>query len=503
MALRRLHRLWALVVVCLLVACGGGGGGDDEPGGAAGASGDALRIAVGEDIWPLTGVGPSSKHFAAGELSVGIYEPLLTLGTDFTPKPGLAERWELVDPRTWRFHLRAGVKFHDGRPFGADDVVWSWGRQFLPGAIADNLDAVRKVDDRTVDFVLRAPSNRLPEQLVHPEGPIVPKDGHSDSSPAAGTGPYRLVEYRARQQVVVERNDDYWGEKAKVRQLTFLFTPDPAERVELLTSGDVDVATNVPWGSVSQIDGVKGYRILRAPPGATQGLNFNAMGVVTDKQLRAAVALAIDKNAYVADVLKGNGEPGRWLSVPGVLGSATSVVEVVPYDVGRARQILDDAGWRVGGDGVRAKDGQRLTLTLVGGPSVPEPGLRFVQAKLKDVGIEVAMKYGQDIATYQEYRQKGYDIDLTMPNQNNADPAFLVAGRAGSAQTVAIQTAATRDEVQQLSAQVMKTVVVDDFTAVPLAHVSRLFGVRPGVDLAGLHPSSINQSWVGLTAQPR
>jgi ABC-type transport system substrate-binding protein len=202
----------------------------------------------------------------------------------------------------------------------------------------------------------------------------------------------------------------------------------------------------------------------------------------------------------VAEVLKGNGEPGRWMAPSAVLGPSAPLVASLPFDAAEARRLLDDAGWRPGADGVRVREGQRLTLTLVGGPTVPEAGLRFVQARLKDVGIEVAMKHGQDIATYQEFRQKGFDLDLTMPNQNDANPAFLVGGRADPTQTAGVQTAPAREIVQQLSAQIMQTLINEEFVVIPLAHVSRLFGLRPGVDLANLHPSAINQSWVGLSA---
>ncbi len=104
----------------------------------------------------------------------------------------MAERWELVnDAKTWRFHLRRGVQFHDGRPFGADDVVWTWGVRQLEGktlgTVANTLgpESVRKVDDFTVDFTPTVANLRIPEQIVHPEGAIVPKGNHNDSTPPA------------------------------------------------------------------------------------------------------------------------------------------------------------------------------------------------------------------------------------------------------------------------------------------------------------------------------
>ncbi len=502
-----------LLVVALLAAaaaaCAGGsasggkGSGDQAPAGAT--SRDELRIGVGEDIWPLTGRGPSSKAFAAGELSVNVFEPLVSLASDYTVRPGLAERWELAGPTTWRFHLRAGVTFHDGRPFGADDVVWSWSREFLPSAVTRSLASVTKVDDRTVDFNLSAPNLRLPEQLVHPEGPIVPRNGHSDSTPPVGTGPYQVVEYVPRQRVVVERYDGYWGEKAAVRRLTFRFMPDAADRVAALRKEEIDVAANVPGETVASLEGDRALHVVKAKPGATQLLSFNANGtapfdITADKAVRQAVALALDRAAYVSEVLNGNGEPGRWQSPALVLGAAAALVSAPVLDLAQARSTLDAAGWRAGGDGVRTKAGRRLTLTLVGGPAVPEAGLRFVQSKVAAVGIEVAVKKAADTVTYEQYRDRGYDVDLTAPNQNDANPAFLQSLRAGGPPVDAVFTADSREAVQRLAAGITQTTVNEDYLVVPLASVSRIYAMRQGVDLRDPHPSAINQSWATLVA---
>lgn len=490
----------ALLVAMALVAsaCGGGGGGGDD---GALPVGGGLRVAVGEDIWPLTGRGPSSKAFAAGDVNVNVYEPLVVLGPDYTVRPGLAERWELVEPTTWRFSLRPGVRFHDGRPFGADDVVWSWSRQFLPTAVTRNLSAVHKVDDLTVDFLLTAPNLRLPEQLVHPEGPIVPRNGHSDDQPPVGTGPYKVVEYVPRQRVVVERYDGYWGEKAQVERVTFVFMPEPAERVEAIAAGDVDVASVAPFVAVPP-----SVRVVRSTPGMLHQLTFHPTAsppsdVTAEVAVRQAVALALDRPRYVAEVLGGNGEPGRWLFPPVALGPPASVVAPPVLDPAAARAVLDGAGWRPGGDGVRAKGGRRLTLTAIGGPNVPEAGLRFLQTQLAAVGIEVAVKKASDTVTYEEYRDRAYDLDLTAPNQNDANPAFLVTGRATDAQVQEFLAAPTREDVQRLAAAVTQAVVNEEYRVVPLAVVSRAYGLRDGVDLAVAHPSGINQPWTALSAR--
>ena len=485
-------------------ACSSGGG----SGGAAAtpARPGEVRIAVGEDIWPLTGTGPTSRSFAAGELSVGVYEPLLALGPDDAVRPGLAERWELVSPTTWRFHLRPSVRFHDGRPFGADDVVWSWtGRELMPRSVSATLDKVVKVDDLTVDFVTSVPNLRLPEQVVHPEGPIVPRGGHNDSTPPVGTGPFKVVDYRPRQQVVVERNDDYWGDKAKAHRLTFRFMPDPQVRADALRSGEVDMAVDLAADALAAVGADRMFHVVRAPIGATQVLAFGSSGPLSaDQALRQAVSLAVDRNKYVADVLGGTGEPGRWTAPPAVLGAAADTVGPSPFDPDRARRLLDDAGWKPGPDGVRANGSRRLDVTMVAGPGVPEAGARLVAGELRDVGIGASVKKAADTVTYQQYRDKGFDLDLTMPNQNDANPAFLVAGRTSpdaeyAALIATSVSAADRADVQRAAAAMMRIIVNRDFTLVPVAGVARTYAMRAGVELAQPHPSAINQTWTSVS----
>jgi peptide/nickel transport system substrate-binding protein len=496
-----------LVVAGLVAACSGGGDGP-EPSTASLARTGEVRIGVGEDIWPLTGQGATARHFAAGDLNAGVYEPLVSLAPDFTVRPGLAERWEMVGPTIWRFHLRPNVTWHDGRRFGADDVVWSWtGREALLRSVSGTLQTVTKVDDLTVDFVSTTPNLRLPEQLVHPEGPIVPKDSHNDAEPPVGTGPFKVVEYQPRRQLVVERFDGYWGPKARAERITFRFMPEPDIRLEALRSGEVDMVTGVPRDAVASIEADGRFRVVRAPPGATQVLSFSSTGqFAADRALRQAVSLAVDRRHYVSEVLGGNGEPGRLMSPPAVLGAAAASVAEPAHDPARARQVLDEAGWKAGADGVRTSGARRLSLTFIGGPAVPEAGLRFIAAQLKDVGIETAVRKAHDIRTGEQNRDRGYDVELAMPNQNDANPAFLLALRTApdpdySALASQATAAGSREEVQRLAAAMTAALVNREFAVVPVAGVFGVYAMRKGVDLAEPHPSAISQTWLTLTPQ--
>ena len=494
-----------LVVACLAAACSGGGDGP-APSTANLARTGEVRMGVGEDIWPLTGQGANARHFAAGELNAGVYEPLVSLAPDFTVRPGLAERWEMAGPTTWRFHLRPNVSWHDGRRFGADDVVWSWtGREALLRSVSGTLQTVTKVDDLTVDFVSTTPNLRLPEQLVHPEGPIVPKDSHNDAEPPVGTGPFKVIEYQPRRQLVVERFDGYWGPKARAERITFRFMPEPDIRLEALRSGEVDMVTGLPRDAVGSVEADGRFRVVRTAPGATQVLSFSSTGqFVADQALRHAVSLAVDRHRYVAEVLGGNGEPGRWMSPPAVLGGAAASVAPSTFEPARARQLLDEAGWKAGADGTRTSGARRLSLTFIGGPSVPEAGLRFIAAQLKDVGIETTVRKAHDIRTGEQNRDRGYDLELAMPNQNDANPAFLLALRTApdpdySALVAQAAAATSREEVQRLAATMTGILVNRDFAVVPVAGVFGVYGMRTAVDLGEPHPSAINQTWRTLT----
>jgi peptide/nickel transport system substrate-binding protein len=174
------------------------------------------------------------------------------------------------------------------------------------------------------------------------------------------------------------------------------------------------------------------------------------------------------------------------------------------FDVTRARQILDDAGWKPGPDGTRMNGLRRLDMVLIGGPAVPETGMRLVAAQLRDVGVAVTVKKSFDTRTAEQNRDRGYDVELAQPNQNDANPAFLLTSRTApdpdyAALVVQSATVVSREEVQRLASTMTAALVNRDFSVVPLAGVAQMYGMRVGVDLTEPHPSAINQTWASLT----
>jgi len=505
-----------LALGLLAPACGGGDGSTGEE--TTPAVEGEVRVAAAEDVWPLWGPGPRSKTFAA-PLNVNVFESLVHMGSDSTLRPALAERWELVDGGTWRFHLRRGVQFHDGSPFGADDVVWSWTeRHPLPRLAATTLgaDSVRKVDDHTVDFVPTVANLRLPEQLTSLNAPIVPRGRHTDSNPPAGTGPFSVVEYTPRQRVVLQRFDGYWGEKASVPRVTFRFFPDVETRIEALEDGDVDLALEIPPDAVARVEAGKGLRTLRSPPAIDHLLLLNRQGggPAREPAVREAVGLALDPAAYVAAALAGNGRPGSGTGPSPEPAGAAEDRSPPRYDPAQAERVLDAAGWRPGPDGVRERDGNRLHLVLIGGLQVPDAAMGDVRSQLARVGVHASIKHARDRLTYDEYQLGEFDLDLHVfpagdPSGLSVPAAVgyseipearpFAPGPAFDADVRRALAAATPEEARARAVELMGVLLHQERVVVPLAELPQVHGVNERVKLADPHPSLGQQLWTGLS----
>ena len=528
----------------LAAACGGDSDSEDSAGGGAqttiGGQPDlnaTVRVAANEDQWTEGGSGAQSYQFMY-VYNVQVYEPLIYLGSDYSLKPGLATKWDLQpDGKTWRFTLRQGVTFHDGTPFSADDVVWTWGVRQPEGKTLTTVlntlgpDSVKKIDQFTVDFTPAQTNLRLPEQIVHPEGAIVKNGTHNDTAPYAGTGPWKYVSYTPKQTASFERNEGYWGEKVKVRKMDIRFYPDPQTRLEALKSGQADLAIDLPADATKSLTNDPNFKVVKSKAGRNHLLYVNKLDgrLTQEPAIREAVTYAIDRKSYVDVVLDGNAAPGRYMAPSSVLGSSAGMVTAIDRDLARSRKVLEDSGWKAGSDGIRSKDGKRLTLKLLGQQEVPESALLVIQSNLKDVGIDVEIKKTPDVATRRSLYAQGkgdFDLDLEPPNQNDGNPAFLPVlrmaqrsptniqfapngapatpnGPAFEAEVIKSDTAKTLPEVQAAAATMMKILINQDYLVVPLADAFRIYGMAKNVNLGDPHPSFTNQTWFSLTMSPK
>lgn len=297
-------------------------------------------------------------------LRFAIYEGLVWIDASLTPQPQLALAWESnQDGTQWTFNLRQDVLFHHGKPCTAQDVVYSFERILDPATrspirtILAFIDRVEPLNDYTVRFHLKETSFDLPTLLGEPQTGIVPKDLDSDmlAEKPVGTGPFRLVELRPNQHVLLERNPDYWGEgEPQVDRLRLLLLPSAADRVEALLSGEADLIAQVSSDSLALLQGRGGINVQVIPSGAYQTIIMQATKQpFTDVRVRRALKYCVDRPAMLASVLNGLGEVGNDQPIAPV-SPFYAGLPAPTQDIEQAKALLAEAGY-----------GQGLSLSLV------------------------------------------------------------------------------------------------------------------------------------------
>ncbi|MEJ7811296.1 MAG: ABC transporter substrate-binding protein [Gemmatimonadaceae bacterium] len=509
--------IWQLCLLWL-AACGRG----ELPGSTGEPLPDeeqSLVVGAGEDEFTAEA---NRQRLGMYPLNASICEPLVRLTEDFRVQPWLATRWEYRGDNTFRLWLRTDVRFHDGRRFDAAAVKFSLDR--VAAQIQHSFlsaESVRIVDDSTVDVRPARPNLRLVEQLVHPSYSMVAPGSDPRLHPVC-TGPFRFAEYVPRSRLVATRNDDYWGAKARLRRLTFRFIPDENTRVLALQAGEVDAIIDVSRGAVAGLQRQRGLRIASAPPGgvllAYLALHGRAPhGILGDRVVRRAVVMALDRRALAERILDGHATVVHTVNPPAVLGRHAALVRGLPHAPGEAARLLDAGGWRVGPRGVREKVGRPLALLLIMQSTSIDPAVaEYMQAQLAAVGIAVTIER-LDPAAYGERLNSGrFDLDLELPNQNDANPAFLLAlrwyrpsavasaafmapGPAYDALVERALAATDHDAVQARAAEAMRYLLDDEAAAIPLAGVYRIYAMRVGVrGLEHPHPAKTHQWWNAL-----
>lgn len=326
-----------------------------------------------------------------------VSEGLVALTDDLTAEPLLAEALPEAseDGLIYTVRLRQDVLFHDGTELDAQDVVATYQAAVDPGnasPVAADLTAmeqVEAVDEHTVRFTLDAPQSSFVTAMVLG---IVPEETVQDldaQTAPPGTGPYRMESYRPGERLVLEANEDYWGEQPQVQRATFVFVDDDASRAARVASGEVDAAI-LPTQALDRFESDPDWEVVRRDTADFRALVMpESDPVAGDPAIRRALHTGIDRQALVDGALAGAGRPA-YGPIPPEAPEYSEVVET-GTDVAGAEELLDEAGWVVGDDGVRSKDGRRAEFTLMfpAGDTLRQNVALEVQAQADDLGIEV------------------------------------------------------------------------------------------------------------------
>lgn len=380
---------------------------------AAMAQGRKDAIVLAMALEPSPGLDPTGG--AASSISevtlYNIYEPLTKINPDGSVTPLLAESWEVSpDLTTYTFKLRKGVKFHNGEPFNAQAVKFSFDR--AGGEKSTNKDkrtfaniTTRVIDDHTVVVLTKEIDPDFPFLLGQGTAIIVePKSADTNATKPVGTGPYQLENWVKGSSITLAKWDAYRNASAiKLKKATFRFIPDPAAQVAALLAGDVDAFPRVTPRSVEQFKGNGKFQVVVSGSRAKTILAINnKKKPLDDVRVRRAIAAAIDRKAVIQGAGDGYGAPIGSHYVPGAPGYVDTT-GVNPYNPEKAKALLKEAG---------ITTPLELTITLPPPPYARQGG-EVIASQLSKVGINAKL---QNVEWAQwlsgTYGNKNYDLTI-------------------------------------------------------------------------------------------
>ena len=489
---------------------------------SAPAQAQTLRWAAQNDI--LTLDPHSQNHATTNAILQHAYEGLVRFSATYQVEPALATKWTQVNPTQVRFELRKGVKFHDGSPFTADDVVFSFGRIKQPqGTMAiyvTGVKEVKKVDDHTVDFVLDAPTPLLLRNLVNffimnkawaeknrttNTQDFRAKEENFASRNVMGTGPYRITAWQPEQRITMTINNDWWDKHTgNVKEVIYTPIKSDPTRVAALLSGDVDMLTDLPTQDVTRLRGDSKVKVLDGTEVRTiffaldmgspeaKGTNVTGRNPFADKRVRQALSLAIDRAAIQRTTMRGLSMPAALMVAPGVNGHDPALDTPTPANADAARKLLADAGF---------PNGFEMRLNCPNNRYVNDEEIcQNVVAMWARIGVKatlVAENFAPFIQKMQNFEHSAYllgwgvanfDAQYTLQSiirtrTTGADGNFNYSRISDAGVDRLVDAMKTETDVAKRNAMIREALVRtrDEMLTIPVHHQMRPWAMKPGV----------------------
>ncbi|MGW3129485.1 ABC transporter substrate-binding protein [Streptomyces sp. NPDC001123] len=521
-----------LTTSVLLTACGSG---DDGSGGGSGQakSGGTLTFAVGSDAGCV-----DPQQVGSNDTIYSVRQTVDSL-TDQDPKTGkivpwLAKSWDIsADATTFTFHLRSGVTFSDGSKLTAQVVKDNFDAVPNLGALGtlaegylSGVKSTTVVDPLTVKVSFKQPNAQFLQATsthslgIESSASVKKSPQQKCSDGVIGSGPFVLKQYVQNQSITLGKRTGYdWGSslwskkgEAYLDKLVFKVVPEAGVRAGSLQSGQVDAISSVGKANEAALKGGQVTLQSRANPGVVFGLGLNnSRPLLKDAKVREAISAAIDRK-QIADTVFPTGTRPATSVLAHTTPDYTDLSSDLALDTAKATSLLDAAGWKAGGDGIRAKDGKKLTLTVSWFPNAAtnQPALELVQQQLKAVGIDVVLKQ-LPVTQFATTLQSG-DFDVVWGNVTRADPDILRSSfssqlgnfyhlPASSLDTALSAQAATTDTAkrEELVSEAQKLIVQNAYN-VPVVELQTQLGVSKKVHDLEFDSGSrvqLHDTWIG------
>ena len=488
-----------------------------------------LRWAAQNDV--LTLDPHSQDHTTTSSILQHAYEGLTRYNAKFEIEPALATKWTYISPTQVRFDLRKGVKFHDGTPFTANDVIFSFNRVRQPQGTmqiyVSGVKEIKKVDDLTIDLMLEAPSPILLRNLVDfrimsrawsEKNKSVnvqdykAKEDNYASRNVMGTGPYKITSWQPDEKITMAINKDWWDtNKSNVTEVSYLPIKSAPTRVAALLSGDVDLLTDMPTQDVAKLKADPKLKVLEGNETRTiffamdqgsdelRGASVKGKNPFKDKRVREALNLAIDRQAIKRTIMRGLSVPAGIMVAPGVHGNTPELDEPLKVDYDKAKKLLAEAGY---------PNGFEVPLNCPNNRYVNDEEIcKAVVAMWARVGITarlISQPMSQHSQTFQRFEAPLYMLGwgvstqdalyalqaLARTKSSGADGSFNFAKVSDSKLDLLIDAMKFETDVGKRDALIREALlrVRDEYLFVPLHHQIRPWAMKSNVET--LHRSS-------------
>ena len=489
---------------------------------AAPSLAQTLRWAAQNDI--LTLDPHSQNHATTNAILQHSYEGLVRYNDKYEVEPALATKWTFISPTQVRFELRRNVKFHDGTPFTADDVVFSYGRIKQPqgtmGIYVTGVSEVRKIDSHTVDLMLAGPNPILLRNLVNF---FIMSKSWSEKNKSAnvqdykaneenyasrhtlGTGPYKITGWTPEQRVTMTINNDWWDKHtSNVKDVVYTPIKSDPTRIAALLSGDVDMLTDLPTQDVARLRGDSKLKVLDGPEVRTIYLapdigspelkhsNVKGKNPFADKRVRQALSMAIDRAAIQRSTMRGLSIPAALIVAPGVNGHDPALDRPAPVNVDGAKKLLAEAGY---------PDGFEVRLNCPNNRYVNDEEIcQAVVAMWARVGVKAQLA-AENMATFIQKVQNfdssiyllgwgvaTYDAQYSLQSlirtrSSGADGNFNFSKISDPTVDRLVDAMKTETDVTKRNAMIREALVRtrDEYLAIPLHHQVRPWAMKQNV----------------------